>query len=413
MPVPTTFGVSSKSYLDACRELVTGTPNVTTPLFTLPMDKGDYSPEDTPKFLPDESIRGVMAMLYNDIIGVEDATFSFGAPVFTDDIGIWIDNTFGDLSTVSNGTLGSAVALGSAISAGATQLSPGSTLGTAVTTGSIIQITDGAASEVILCTSGSSGTNVLFANTPTRFAHTTSATVALQTAASNYTHTWSILNSGTGQPPTHTLYDYSGLTSGGQARAYPSACASGLDFSGNTEQLLTYKVQGNSWLSTTAAAPTLATAFVKPQAAWESTVSVGGSQIYSIGSWTWQAKRTLQVYWTAQNSQTPYIIARGGLGVTLGLNYTVPTDETALTNMLTAGPLAVSIVTSNGLSGANLQSLTLQTTTAQFVKSKISRSNVLVGYDDSAEAVANTTDAGGSGGIAPAKVILTNATPCY
>jgi hypothetical protein len=101
------------------------------------------------------------------------------------------------------------------------------------------------------------------------------------------------------------------------------------------------------------------------------------------------------------------------LGITLGLNYAVPSDESALTNMLTSGPLAVVLTTSNGLSGANALSMTLTCTTAQFVKAKPSRNAVLVGYDDSAEAVANATDVGGSGAIGPGTVTLTNATPTY
>ena len=48
------------------------------------MDKGSYAPEDMPKFLPDEALRGVMGGLFNDIIGPADASFSFGGPNFLD-----------------------------------------------------------------------------------------------------------------------------------------------------------------------------------------------------------------------------------------------------------------------------------------------------------------------------------------
>jgi hypothetical protein len=416
MAAPTTFGVSSKSFLNASRELVAGTPVTTTPGFTLPMDKGSYSPEDTPKFLPDEAIRGVMAMLYNDIIGVEDATFSFGGPVFMDDIGLWSDNAFGDMSTtISGGTLGTAEALTGATAVGATTLTVGTSIGT-VTAGSLIYIVDAATGNEVVIATNTSGTSPTFTNTPLRFAHSTSATAALVTSQTgmNFSHKWAILNSGTGQPPTQALTDWTGLTSSVGARTYPSACVSQLDFTGNVEGLLMYKVSGNSWLSAPAGAtPSPATSFVKPQAAWESTVSVGGSQVYSVTSWTASIKRTLKVYWTAGNSQTPYVIARGGLGATYGLNFGVPSDESPLSNMLTAGPQALVLTTSNGLSGSSLLSLTITSTTAQTVKSKPTRNDVLVGYDNSLEAVANTTDVGGSGGIGPATVTVVNNTPCY
>lgn len=416
MASPATFGVSSKNFLNTNRELVTGTPTLLTPGFTIPLEKGDYSPEDTPKFLPDEAIRGVMTPLFNEIRGVEDATFAFGGPVFMDDIGIWCDNTFGDMTTTaSGGTFGTAYTFTGATAVGATTFTVGTTLGT-VAAGSIIQITDAVTGNEVVIATNTSGTTPAFTNTPLRFAHGTLATAALLTSPTgvNYSHQWSILNSGLGQPPTHTLLDYTGLTTSVGARAYPSACVSQLDFTGNSEQLLMYKVSGNSWESLAAGAtPAPQTAFAVPQAAWRSTVSVGGTQYYGFGEWQWSAKRVLQVYWTAQNSQTPYIIARGGLAITVGLNATVPSDESPLTWMLTTGPQAVSIVTSNGLSGSSLQSLTLQTTTAQAVKAKPSRSAVLVGYDDSFEAVANTTDVGGSGGIGPGVVILVNNIPTY
>lgn len=413
MPIPTTFGVSSKNFLNANRELTTGTPSTTTAVTTIPLDKNDYSPEDTPHFLPDEAIRGVMAQLYNDIIGVEDATFSFGGPAFLDNEGIWLDNTFGDLSSVSNGTLGTPQPLSAPITVGATSLTVGVSLGS-VTTGSIIAITDGPASEIVIATSGSTGTVVNFTNTPTRFAHTTSATAALQTVATNYTHTFSLLNSGTGQPPTHTLTDFTGLTTTVGARAYPSACVSQLDFTGNVEQLLMSKVSGNSWLSAPAAsAPAANTSFVTPLANWQSTVTLAGAQNFGISEWNWSAKRVLQVYWTAQNSQTPYIIARGGLGVTIGLNFAVPQDETPLTEMLSSGPISVAITITNGLAGANLLSMTLTTTRTQTVKSKPSRNAVIVAYDNQLEALANTTDVGGSAGLSPAKVALTNSVATY
>ena len=115
--IPSTVAPSSKSWLGVGRELVPGLSPV-LPTNTIPLDMSSYQPEDTPKFLHDEAIRGVMAQLYNDILGVEDATFSFGGPMFMDVGGFWIDNTFGDLSSTgtsaastttvnSGGTIGS------------------------------------------------------------------------------------------------------------------------------------------------------------------------------------------------------------------------------------------------------------------------------------------------------------------
>lgn len=411
MPIPAAIWPSTKTWLGIAREATTGTP--LTPTNTIPLDKGSYSPEDTPKFLPDEAIRGSLASLYNDIIGVTDATFSFGGPAFLDVGGFWLDNAFGDLSSTSGGTLATAQPLSAGIAVGATAFSVATSLGSVVT-GSVIQITDGPASEIVIATVGSTGTSILFAGNPTRFAHTTAATASLQTAATTYTHKFALINTGTGQPPTHTITDATGITASVGARAYPSACVSSVDFSGNAEQLLMQKVSGNSWLSAPAGTtPVNTTAFTIPVPNWRSTVTVGGTQIYNIGEWSAQFKRVLQIYWTAQGAQNPFIIARGGLSATYDLNFTVAIDESPLTAMLSTGPQAVQIAVTNGLSGANLLSLTINSTKAQAVKSKIDRNAVLVGYQNQLEGIANATDVGGTAGLGPATITLVNAIATY
>src|SRR6516162_9568233 len=108
MAVPTFIAPSTKTFLNLSRELVVGSPVTTTPSATMPLDQNDFNPEDTPRFLPDEAIRGVMTPLFNEIRGVQSATFSLGGPVFLDIEGFMLDNVFGDMSTTSNGTLGTA-----------------------------------------------------------------------------------------------------------------------------------------------------------------------------------------------------------------------------------------------------------------------------------------------------------------
>jgi hypothetical protein len=409
--IPSFIAPSTLTWLGIARELYVGTP--VAPTNTIPLDKGSYSPEDTPKFLPDEAIRGVMTPLFNEVRGVEDATMSFGGPAFLDVGGFWLDNLFGDLSTTSSGTLGSAQTLNGSITAAATTLTVSSTIGTAVS-GAVMQITDGSASEIVVLSQASAGTTFQFTNYPTRFAHGVAATASVQTVDSGYVHKFAILNTGNGQPPTHSVTDFTNLTASTGARTYPSTCLSSLEISGNAEQLLMMKVSGNSWLSAAAAArPVNTTSFVIPLANWRSTVTVGGTQIYNIGEWSIKIARQLQTYWTAQNGQNPFIIARGGLTISGDLDYSVAQDESPLTNMLTAGYLPVVITISNGLATTSLLSMTITTTTGAFIKSAPERNAVLVGYKDAFEAVANSTDVGGSGGLGPGTISLSNNIATY
>lgn len=406
--IPSFIAPSSKSWLGVGRELVPGL-NPVLPTNTIPLDMSSYQPEDTPKFLHDEAIRGVMAQLYNDILGVEDATFSFGGPMFLDVGGFWIDNAFGDLSTTGT-SASSTTTVNSGGSIGSTSVVLAS--GSGYSSASSVQIDTGSVSEVVVLSSPPAGGTITFANDPLRFTH--GSGVAASVVVGPYTHKWAILNTGSGQPPTLSVTDATSLTPTVGARTYPSACVSQMDFTGNSEQLLMQKVSGNSWLSSPATnTPTNTTAFTIPQPNWRSTISVGGAQNYSITEWTVAVKRQLAVYWTAQSAQSPYTIARGGLGVTIGVNQGVASDESALNWMLNGSPLAIQIQLDNGLTSVNHLQLTINATKAQAEKSKITRNSVLIGYDDSFECVANTTDVGGSGGIGPATITLINNIPTY
>ena len=85
------------SWLGIARELTVGTPVL--PVITHPLEQGSFEPEDQPKFLKDNAIRGAMTDLFYETLGVESATFSFGGPNFLDCHGYFMDNIFGDLST--------------------------------------------------------------------------------------------------------------------------------------------------------------------------------------------------------------------------------------------------------------------------------------------------------------------------
>ena len=398
---------STRSWLGVARELVAGTP--VGPTNTIPMDAKSYSPEDTPKFLPDEAIRGSMAMLYEDIIGPADATFSFGGPAFLDTHGFFLDNIFGDLSTT--GTV-SAVTVGN---------------GTTFTVGQNVQIDTGSISEVVTLTVAAS-TSIGFGNNPLRFAHGASGTVF--TVVAPFTHNFSLLNSQLGyggvpgaQPPTLTLTDNTNLNYGGTpgtsgARAYASACVSAVDISGNVEQLLDFKVTGNSWPSQPAAVtPTNTISNIIPQANWKSQLYVGGTAAANLittnGEWAVNIKRQLQVYWTSQGTISPYIIARGPLSAMLSMKLTAPSDETPLAWMLYDGPQWVHINLNSGNAGGTALSMTIDAQNVQFVKSKPGRSAVLMDFDNTGECIANTTNTGGTGGLGPVKVQLVNALPTY
>lgn len=407
-----TGGVSSRlGWLGIARELVPA--QATMPTAAVPVDLDGYEPEDTPGILLDTGLRASMGGVAGAVLGTLDSVSAFGGPLFPDSGGFWLDNLLGDLSSTSGGTLGTAQALSAAIAIGATSLTVGTSLG-AVTAGSVIQISDGAASEVVIATAGSTGTTVLFTGTPCRFAHAITATAALQTAVNGYSHVFSVLNSGTGQPPTHTLTDTTGLTASVGARAYPGACVTQIDLAGNPASgFITGKVAGVAWPSQpSASAPSFPAVVTVPLTGWRAVVRVNGT-VANAGPWTVSLQRQTVIYRSPPGGQNPWIIARGGVVVTGTLAYPDPSDETPLSQLLSGAHVPVQISATNGLSGAAALSLGILASQVQFTKAKAGRGAPAVSYADTLQALDNSTDAGGSGGISPVQVTLTNNLATY
>ena len=445
------------SWLGIAREQTVGTP--VNPVITHPLEQSSFEPEDTPRFLKDNAIRGAMTDLFYETLGVESATFSFGGPNFLDSHGYFFDNVFGDMSTTCNGTTTPATITGT-IPVGGTQLTLSAAPPAAYTAGAYIQIGTYPSSsvqsyinEVVLISSTAVSNVINFVNTPARFSHpsaingtaiTGSTLTGLVNTGANttFTHRWAALNSPLGyggaygaQPPTHTFTDVTNIvnvmtsatygtapTNTFGARQYPSGVLSSLDFSGNAEQLLNIRMQGSSWLSTVATqAVTNTTTNSRPIPNWNSTVTTLGFTLSStntyagIGEFNVSFKRTTQVYWIVAGTQTPYIIARGPLNMDGSIQWDPTNSELPLDMMLlnAQGPMSI-IVTNSGIPNSGTPfTLTFTASQVANIKSKIMRNKALIGYGNSFEGVANNTDYGGSGGLGPGTITLVNSTPTY
>lgn len=426
------------TWLGVARELTAGTSVL--PTVTHPLDQGSFEPEDTPKFLQDKAIRGAMTDLFYETLGVESATFSFGGPNFLDSHGYFFDNVFGDLSTTGSsptvsGTVTSATAAVGAISMTLSAAPPASW-----STGATMQIGTGSIAEVVIVTGTLASNIVNFANNPLRFQHVGPFTC--NTVSTPYTHKFAALNSNLGyggaygaQPPTHTFTDVTNIvnslssgtwgtiTNTYGARQYPFSCLKSVDFSGNAEQLLGIKMAGDSFISspvTGATAPTLNVSNSRPVPNWNSTVitltaSGATATTTDVGEFSVSFKRQTQVYWTVQGTQQPFVIARGPLTMDGTIQYDPTQDEVPLDLMLLNAQAPMKIICSNSGIPNSGTPFTLTFTASQVanVKSKIMRSKALIGYGNSFEGVANSTDVGGSGGLGPGTITLVNSTPTY
>ncbi len=428
------------SWLGIARELTVGTPLV--PVITHPLNLSEFEPEDMPRFLKDQAIRGSMVDTFYETLGVESAQFSFGGPNFLDSHGYFFDNVFGDLSTVGSSLANPSTTSG-VLPVGATNMTLAAAPPAAYTANATIQIGAGSTAEVVVISATAASNVVGFTNNPLRFTHPTAQTV--QTAGTPFTHKFAALNSPLGyggaygaQPPTHTFADTTNIvnvftsatygtapTNTYGARLYPSGVLKSLDFSGNAEQILSIKMAGDSWQSVVSGtAVTNVTTNSRPIPNWNSTVVVAGNTVSStgayagIGNFGLSAKRATQTYWIVAGTQTPYVIARGPLTMDGSIEWTPTNSETPLDLMLLNAQAPMTITVSNQTPTVIPNSgtpFTLTFTMSQVanIKSRIMRSGQLIGYSNSIEAISNSTDTGGSGGLGPGTIQLINNTPTY
>lgn len=413
MPTPTTFA-PAKQFLGIANEATQGTPVAMT--FTQLVDS--LKPKDTPKFLEDKSWRGSMGTeAFAEIAGVKSATFDLGGPVYGDGISFFLRNILGDVAVTGTPTGSGATTLASSAAAGATSISTAAS----IPNGTLIQIGTGATAEVVTTgTPTGSGPYTIPVATPSTglvYAHASAQAVTPVTGP--YTYAWSLLNSGTGQPISHTLTHALGPTATSGARQYPGTVLSELGFKFNAEsELFTWVGKAMSWPSVVlGSAPTASPTTVLPVASWQTKVGIGGvasggTLVNTVTDGEVTIKRETDIIYTATGVQTPYIIQRGGLSVEGKLNFSAVADESALLYMLNNTQPQLQIVTTNGLAGTSLITVQVDCQVAAFIDAAPETSKTAVGYQTGFKAVFNTTNAGGSGAMSPIKVSVTcNVTP--
>jgi hypothetical protein len=410
-PTPTTYA-PAKQFIGIATEAAQGTPVAMTA--TVLVDEA--KPKDNPTFLDDKSWRGSMGSdSFAKIAGTKTAEVELGGPAYGDGLGYFMRNILGDLSTTgtSTGTGGTTLSVPAVVGA--------ATISTAATipAGTTVQIGSGATAECFVTgTPTGSGPYTIPLSTPAGglvYAHAASQPV--QPVIAPFTQAHSLLNSGGGQPVSHTITHFLGPTATSGARQYPGFCLSELGLKWNAEsELLTWSGKGTSWPSVPlGAAPVAAPSLVLPVASWRMVVGIGGpatgvTLINTITDGEVTIKRELSPYYTVTGTQNPYIIQRGGLSVEGKLNF-IAADESPLLWMLNNTQPQLQLYLDNGLTGANRLVFQVDCQIAAFTESEADGTKSAVEYGNSFQALFNTTNAGGSGGYSPIKVSLTNNAP--
>jgi hypothetical protein len=226
-----------------------------------------------------------------------------------------------------------------------------------------------------------------------------------------YPHTFTLLNSGDGQPPAHTLTDRQGITATVAARAYAYACLSEVTISGNATGLTTIESKWTTFGSAAAgSAPTNVTTAETVIPGWRSSVTVAGSAV-GAREWSYTLTRALTPDNQADGTQNPYSIARGALTVAGKFTLGARTEQPVI-DFLAGTAQAVVVTIDNGGTASAVRKLAATMTKCVYDTESMTRETP-IGYEMSWKALANTTDVGSSGGRGPISCLLNNAVTTY
>lgn len=406
MPTPVTYA-SAKQFIGVAKEAVQGTPVAMTT--TIPLEKFDW--EDKPVFLDDKAMRGSMVESYGRQAGVIKTSFSMSGPVFMDTLPFLLANLLGDAAytggTLAGGALGPTTAI---LTAGVSSVIALTSV-TGLVPGSVITIDTAGLLELATVLSIASLNVTLTA--PVQFSHASGITVSAVTAP--FTTALSTLNSGNGQPISHTITHNFQIPSGTGTRQLAGACISDVNITWNAEtSLLTFTAKGDAWATNiSGTTPVPAPSAAQPVASWRGVMGIGGpasggTKVLNVQDGAIDIKRVLEVVYTTQNAQVPYIIQRGAVSATGKLVF-IADSETPYLNMLTNLQPQMQLLLDNAAAGAASASVQIDVQNMAYDGVKLNFGKAAIAYDTTFYAVANTVNAGLSGGYSPVKVTFRNA----
>lgn len=222
-----------------------------------------------------------------------------------------------------------------------------------------------------------------------------------------YTHTISLKNASSvgadAQPTAFTLTDFYAAN----VRAYPGIQFHDYSMKFTSDGLLDYDAKGTGYLSQVASTPTPSFSSVLPTPVWLATVSIGGSTISNVVDGNIDMKRPVSTIFGLANTKDPYQVFLGALETTGKIKFVMEND-TELTRFLTNTQPAITFNWAQG-AGSTATQIQFTITKGAYTAAVIDRSKDYVEIEVDVRAIANTTDAGSTGGYSNIKWVLQNA----
>ena len=245
------------------------------PSYVIKTKAPKYKPDQT--YLPDDTLQGSMVKTYDEILGLRYDSHGWDSYPYLDSFPILLCCEFGSTDTVT--TAPTATTVATAATAGSDTLAL--TSGASYVANSIFTVGSGATLETHVVESVSSNTVTL--TYPLVFDQAAGATVTGLTS-----HKFSLLNTGTGQPPSVSLWDYDGE----EWRTMTACQLDELMMKGTATALDDYTC---TWFGNAAAlnasAPSVSVTDVQTIAPWTVQIAIGGTAVSTVVDWEFTFKR--------------------------------------------------------------------------------------------------------------------------
>ena len=226
-------------------------------------------------------------------------------------------------------------------------------------------------------------------------------------ASAPYTHTIALKNSvgaaGDAQPKALTISDYYSANN----RQFPGCQVTDFNLTFSADGLLDYTVKVLGFPSVTSAIPVPSFGTLSPMPAWTGTVTIAGGGVINLQKANVDMARKAEAIWGLSNTQSPYQIFVGALGVK-GKSTFVMVDDSELIRYLTnTQPTLVF----NFTQGAGINATQVQFTLSKgaYTTGVVDRNKDYVEVTVDFDGLGNTTDAGATSGYSPIKWVLQNA----
>jgi hypothetical protein len=233
--------------------------------------------------------------------------------------------------------------------------------------------------------------------------------VATTGSSAPYTHVVSLKNAtavgADAQPGSFTLTDFYAAN----VRSYSGCQISEFGLTFSPEGLLEYDVKATGFKSTVVSTPTPSFSTILPTPVWQATVSIAGSPVSNTIDGSLTMTRPVTPIYGLSGSQDPYQIFVGALETKGTFKFVMENDD-QLVRFLTNTQPSITLNWTNG-SGSTETQLQVTLTKGAYTAVTIERGKDYVEVNVTVEAMANTTDAGSTGGFAPVKWTLKNALP--